>query len=161
MSGEGEQHVRTSEAVPSGTGDSRLLAEFDETYGRVLEHRRAFREEPWLPGQRDAVKANPEHELLNGEQIHFKRVANNLGPKHVAVQLAEEIKAVKRLMNWLRKEIDKEPVCRGQRGAYTENPMGLVLRQTLAHYDGCTRLLMAANTDVPLEDEELARLLDY
>ena len=140
--------------------DARLVRDFDETYQRVLDHRKAFKAEPYVPGQASTERPNPAAAMLARDGAHLRGLARLIGPKECEEVLKDEWKAAEKMCRWLVEDIGDQKYVRGAKGSYVEHPMSYVLAQTQTHLRGCVKLLKAANAEVPLEDAELAELLD-
>lgn len=140
--------------------DARLVRDFDATYQRVLAHRKAFYDEPLVPGQASTMRPNPAVAMLARDGAHLRGLARLIGPKECEEVLKDEWKAAEKMARWLVEDIGDAKYVRGGKGSYVEHPMSYVLAQTQTHLRGCVKLLKAANAEVPLENADLAELLD-
>lgn len=138
--------------------DGRQIADFDRTYARVLALRAICKEEPTLPGQREARMANPAWKIMSQQCTHLRGLARGMGAANFADQLSKELVANGRLMRKLEQIVEAEPVSLAQRGTYGPNPLSDALAGLQTHARGLTKLLASAKVEVAVDDEDFADL---
>ena len=141
--------------------DARLVNDIDLTALRIVQYRKSCVDLPLLTGQREAQRANPDAIALRNDQRHLRGLVAQLDPSKFEDTLIAEFKATASHLKKLTAQIEAEgSTVPGQRGTYAPHALIQVRADQQMHLRGLVRLMQQAKAEVPVDDTELAGLLD-